>query len=889
VADVRWIQRVLSGRLQVSLVVVALIATVVGVAVAVGPLTNAGAVGGTCAYDGTGATNTILLTGGTWTLTEIHADPNCGIAPLTQVSPGVWFLQANLTLQTGATLDLHGTADAGDVNTLEIQSLKVNTTTGQPDYSPNDVNAIIAEYGTIDIDSVTVESWDPSLNGGNGAVQTDTSVPAGQTYLASVRGRAFVTAFSCPVAYQTCNNQAGQSVMNVTNSTMQYLGYYGPDSFGVTWTTKVCGHTDLAACNQLDGTGSEIDSTFQYDFMGTFLWGAQNMQVTGNQFYDNYMYGFDSHDVTRYITIEHNHSSYNGDHGIICSQACDHLTIEYNTSDHNGLVPWAGPILDADDETAQVHGIMLHRGVTNSVVEYNTIEDQPNGSGVAIFDSDGDTIANNTITDSAVGIRLSGGASNDTVSNNTVTDSAGFAADTAVVAQYGFLMYSGDQPPLYNPTTSPDGNYVADNTFNLNGEGSPFRISDSDNNQFAANTFNQAVGPFLFEEAAGNLWSGNVVPAGSEMKVSSATGSPSSLTIANPPESLVVNSDSQSSVTLTGSSGQLFSSAPGRILTSVGPSGSTLSVPLSSGAAQVGPTPITVQTSATGTAYGVGVTGGAAVSLFLRSSAPVAITATGFTPGATYPVARNGHSLGIVKADSSGTVNISDHPGYAGSFFYELGSVPSSLTGGTYQAVASDGGVFNFGGSQFYGSTGALHLNQPIVGMAATPDGDGYWLVASDGGIFAFGDAAFYGSTGSLHLNKPIVGMAATPDGGGYWLVASDGGIFAFGDATFYGSTGGLHLNKPIVGMAATPDGGGYWLVASDGGIFSFGDAQFQGSTGALHLNKPVVGMASTPDGGGYWLVASDGGIFSFGDAAFSGSTGGHHLNEPIVGMSAVG
>ena len=41
----------------------------------------------------------------------------------------------------------------------------------------------------------------------------------------------------------------------------------------------------------------------------------------------------------------------------------------------------------------------------------------------------------------------------------------------------------------------------------------------------------------------------------------------------------------------------------------------------------------------------------------------------------------------------------------------------------------------------------------------------------------------FHGSTGSLTLNKPIVGMAATPDGQGYWLVASDGGVFAFGDA----------------------------------------------------------------------------------------------------------
>ena len=87
--------------------------------------------------------------------------------------------------------------------------------------------------------------------------------------------------------------------------------------------------------------------------------------------------------------------------------------------------------------------------------------------------------------------------------------------------------------------------------------------------------------------------------------------------------------------------------------------------------------------------------------------------------------------------------------------------------------------------------------------MAATPDGKGYWLVASDGGIFNYGDAQFYGSAGNLSLNKPIVGMAATPDGKGYWLVASDGGIFSYGDAQFYGSTGGMTLNKPIVGMAS--------------------------------------------------------------------------------------
>ena len=48
--------------------------------------------------------------------------------------------------------------------------------------------------------------------------------------------------------------------------------------------------------------------------------------------------------------------------------------------------------------------------------------------------------------------------------------------------------------------------------------------------------------------------------------------------------------------------------------------------------------------------------------------------------------------------------------------------------------VASDGGIFAYGGAKFFGSTGAMKLNMPIVGMAPTPSGKGYWLVASDGG-----------------------------------------------------------------------------------------------------------------------------------------------------------
>jgi hypothetical protein len=176
-----------------------------------------------------------------------------------------------------------------------------------------------------------------------------------------------------------------------------------------------------------------------------------------------------------------------------------------------------------------------------------------------------------------------------------------------------------------------------------------------------------------------------------------------------------------------------------------------------------------------------------------------------------------------------------------------------------------------------FGDASNLMLNQPIVGMTPTSDGQGYWLVAADGGIFDYGDAGFYGSAGSIHLNQPIVGMSVSPDGQGYTLVASDGGAFTYGDAHFYGSLPGVlkpgqTLNSPIEGIVTTPDGGGYWMVAADGGIFTFGDAPFLGSLGSQHLASPIAGMFA--NGTGYTLVSQDGRLYPFaGPPAPAGPT----------------
>jgi hypothetical protein len=61
----------------------------------------------------------------------------------------------------------------------------------------------------------------------------------------------------------------------------------------------------------------------------------------------------------------------------------------------------------------------------------------------------------------------------------------------------------------------------------------------------------------------------------------------------------------------------------------------------------------------------------------------------------------------------------------------------------------------------------------------------------------------FFGSTGNLHLNAPIVGMQADAGGSGYRFVASDGGVFCY-NGPFFGSMGGRPLNKPVVAMAGS-------------------------------------------------------------------------------------
>ena len=171
-------------------------------------------------------------------------------------------------------------------------------------------------------------------------------------------------------------------------------------------------------------------------------------------------------------------------------------------------------------------------------------------------------------------------------------------------------------------------------------------------------------------------------------------------------------------------------------------------------------------------------------------------------------------------------------------------STGCTLTGGVVTLTAPGTCVVdaNQAGNSTYSPASQVSQSFTVTSAITPPSAThGYWLVGSDGGIFTFGSAQFYGSTGTLRLQRPVVGIVPTADRGGYWLDASDGGVFSYGDTQFYGSVPGLglhpagsglpnSLDAPIVGMVPSINDGGYFMVASDGGVFAFGDAHFAGS-----------------------------------------------------------
>ena len=113
----------------------------------------------------------------------------------------------------------------------------------------------------------------------------------------------------------------------------------------------------------------------------------------------------------------------------------------------------------------------------------------------------------------------------------------------------------------------------------------------------------------------------------------------------------------------------------------------------------------------------------------------------------------------------------------------------------------------------FSGLWDGAYPGTPVVGIAATPQGNGYWLATAAGGVFTFGGAKLFGSLSSS--GAYLSAIAGARRGQGYWLLSASGRIHGFGAAPNFGSpTTGSHVEASA--LASTPTGGGYVVATKD-------------------------------------------------------------------------
>ena len=454
--------------------------------------------------------------GETFTLTQIRAGINgntiVGSEPadalvLVDAPAKIWMLNVRIRIEEGATLNLTGGA-GGDVNWLRMKS---GPSVGYI--------SIVAVNSNLLIQSTRVSSWDPAT----GAFDfTDRGVPGSgggvkQRSFVAVRsdlaaGRATTAPTACSVNGGTQDFYEGR--MDIIGSRVEQLGYYGAEAYGLSW--KVLGRdasitppNSREIYNRVDVFGNITNSTITGNFFGGYTFGAYCMNVSGNNFDDNYYYGFDPHDDSDRITVNDNTFNGNGGHGFICSVFCSDLVVTNNEANGNGR-----------------NGFMLHRRTDGTRVEGNTANNNGD-SGLAIFDSYSNTVRNNTfINNSNAAIRFSVGASGNTIENNTLSRASG--------AGNGYLLYSftGSDTPTEGGSNRITGNTFRDNT--MTSSNSPIvRFEDADSNLFENNTItvNGNLTTFLFVNTRDNIVRGNVVSSSPRVLTTVGSSAPTERTI----------------------------------------------------------------------------------------------------------------------------------------------------------------------------------------------------------------------------------------------------------------------------------------------------------------------------------------------------------------------
>ena len=568
------------------------------------------------------ASNRIYVTGpGSATLSQIKAAQDQ--APLEQLANSVWHLRANLIVEEGAQLVLHGTGAGGDVDELRLQSNNSGNS--------NRFIFISADWGSISIQGTSISSWDDAVDG------PDTE--------SATNGRAYISVRSKLAADGVT---ALESRMDIINSEIGYLGYDDSEAYGLSW--KVIGD-QAGLLDKVDVLGDIQNSRIHHNYFGVYTFGGHGMQWLNNEVDHNVQYGFDPHDDSDHLLIQGNNVHHNGNHGIIASKRCDHITIRSNTS-------WAN---------AQ-NGIMLHRSSDDCLIEQNQCYDNAD-TGIVLTGSARNTVRSNVLVRNfEAGIRLDLGSADNQIESN----------ECASNTWHGLYLFKGSDEPEPGDDARPKRNQFINNVLRYNGK-EAINLSDSDDNTFARNQCYSNAVKLRFERGFGNRLDGNEIPADVIVHTIGSPFDAAFTYITNQP-AVRVQLDQYASTIFGDGSGRIFDPDEGNIATAVTSSGSTLILT----AAQIGTTSTVVARNFwVGTTEGTALVnptqwseGGASIKQWVTQAAStgqsLSYSVGSLGPNGTYSVVKDGIPLASVDSDSSGKINFTDVAGTTNAVAYAI-------------------------------------------------------------------------------------------------------------------------------------------------------------------------------------------------------------------------
>ncbi|CAM9726634.1 unnamed protein product, partial [Ectocarpus sp. 4 AP-2014] len=268
-------------------------------------------------------------------------DPATGAAITTASTveelTGVWLVRTSLAVSNGVTMDLKGISAGGDCDELKIRS------------SPTLIHAVRGHGGNLDIYKTLIQSWDENLLTAH-ILADDSTGDEPRSYIAC-SSEVVNENDTCDSGY--AREDKGECRMDMVDSELGHMGYFASESYGITW--KVRGFCeDMSNPEVFDNVSVYGDITncdIHHMWYGMYSYGHQGGVWTDSLMHDNYVYGFDPHDDSDYLTIRNNTVWNNKNHGIIASKRCDHVVIQDNTVDTSGG-----------------SGIMLHRSCDDSEI-----------------------------------------------------------------------------------------------------------------------------------------------------------------------------------------------------------------------------------------------------------------------------------------------------------------------------------------------------------------------------------------------------------------------------------------------------------------------------------------------------------------------------------------